>query len=209
MIETIFPIRMLVNELEMTEKEEASLYATSQAIFTNHLSRKGLGFVDAGNVASIPIFTEENLQSYPEIKKLYEFFAKSFHSLANEYSPTTMDEIYASMGETTGRLPFMRKGDYKQVHNHSGTSLVAVYYMGDVDNEKEGGKLVLHDPSFNNTMRTKPKPTHEIETKKNRIVVIPGYIWHEVTPYFGEDVRSAVVMNITLSDFTPIDNLDT
>ena len=208
MIETVFPIKMLIDEFEVTYEEEVSLYSILQAIFMSHLSKKGLGFVDAGNVASIPIFTKENLEGYPEIKKLYEFFAESFYKLANEYSPTTMEEIYLSMGETTGRLPFMRKGDYKQIHNHSGTSLVAVYYMGEVNNEKEGGKLVLHDPSFNNTMRTKPKPTHEIETKKNRIVIMPGYIWHEVTPYTGEDVRLAVVMNITLLDFTPIDNLD-
>jgi hypothetical protein len=208
MIETVFPIKILIDELQMSEEEEASLYSISQAIFMDHLSKKGLGFVDAGNVASIPIFTKENLERYPEIKKLHEFFAKGFYQIANEYSPTEIEEIYSSMGETTGRLPFMKKGDYKQLHNHSGTSLVAVYYMGDVDNAKEGGKLVLHDPSFNNTVRTKPKPTYEIETKKNRIVIMPGYIWHEVTPYSGEDIRLAVVMNITLSDFTPIDNLD-
>ncbi|MDA1317433.1 MAG: putative 2OG-Fe(II) oxygenase [bacterium] len=208
MIKTIFPIRMLVDEFKITQEEEVSLYCISQAIFTAHLSKSGLGFAETGNIGSIPIFTKENLKKYPEIKKLYEFFAKSFYSLANEYSPTTMDEIYASMGETTGRLPFMRKGDYKQIHNHSGTSLVAVYYMSDVDNKKEGGKLVLHDPSFNNTIRSRPKPTQEIETKKNRIVIIPGYIWHEVTPYLGEDDRIAVVMNITLPDFEPLDNLD-
>jgi hypothetical protein len=208
MIETVFPIKVLIDELVMSEEEEVSLYSTAQAIFLDHLSKKGLGFVDAGNVASIPVFTKENLEKYAEIKTLHEFFAKSFFNLANEYTPTTMEEIYSAMGETTGRLPFMKRGDYKQIHNHSGTSLVAVYYMSDVDNQKEGGKLVLHDPSFNNIMRTKPKPTHEIDTRKNRIVIMPGYVWHEVTPYTGEDTRLAVVMNITLTDFTEIDNID-
>jgi hypothetical protein len=36
-----------------------------------------------------------------------------------------------------------------------------------------------------------------IETEKNTIIIVPAHVWHEVTPYYGEEDRLAVVMNIS------------
>mgnify|MGYP000415585683 CR=1 FL=1 len=147
---------------------------------------------------TIPLFTDDNIKNYNEIKNLHDFFAKSFLKLANEYDESiTHAEILERMEQTTGRLPFMRNGDYKGLHCHSGASMVAVYYLDCVDNDKDGGKLIFHDPAFNQVIKTRPKSKMSIETEKNTIIIVPAHVWHEVTPYYGEEDRLAVVMNIS------------
>jgi Rps23 Pro-64 3,4-dihydroxylase Tpa1-like proline 4-hydroxylase len=75
--------------------------------------------------------------------------------------------------------------------------MVAVYYLDCVDNDKDGGKLIFHDPAFNQVIKTRPKSKMSIETEKNTIIIVPAHVWHEVTPYYGEEDRLAVVMNIS------------
>lgn len=199
MIETIFPVKMFHAKMPMNDEDASSLNATCQAIFRNHIAMKGISFQDAGDDGvHIPVFTNDNIKTYKEIKELHNFFAQSFHMLAKEYDNTiTFEEILDRMEETTGRLPFMRKGDYKGLHCHSGASLVAVFYLEDVDNDKDGGKLILHDPAFNQVIRTKPKSKMSIDTEKHCIIIVPAHVWHEVTPYSGDEDRLAVVMNIS------------
>ena len=199
MIRTIFPVKMFHAKMPMNDKDASSLNATCQAIFRNHVAMKEISFQDAGDDGvHIPVFTYDNIKTYKEIKELYKFFAQSCHILAKEYDDTiTFEEIIDCMEETTGRLPFMRKGDYKSLHCHSGASLVAVFYLDDVDNDKDGGKLILHDPAFNQVIRTKPKSKMPIDTEKHSIIIVPAHVWHEVTPYNGDEDRLAVVMNIS------------
>lgn len=199
MIETIFPVQMFHAKMPMSDEESSSLNATCQAIFRNHTAMKGISFQEAGDDGvHIPVFTDDNIKAYKEIRKLHDYFAKSFHQLAQEYdNRITFEEVLECMEETTGRLPFMRKGDYKGLHCHSGASLVAVFYLDDVDNDKDGGKLILHDPAFNQIIRTKPKRKMEMDTEKHCIIIVPAHVWHEVTPYNGDEDRLAVVMNIS------------
>ena len=101
-----------------------------------------------------------------------------------------------------GKLPIMKKGDYQRLHGHVNAVAFAIFYLTDVNNERQGGELILKDPSFNTNYGFKPPEDYAVETKKNRLVVVPGYIWHEVTPYTGDDDRITIVMNLCL------DNLD-
>ena len=199
MIKTIFPIKMLHELHNINEEESSTLNSVCQAIFRNHLAMAGLSYQDGGDDGvHIPLFTDDNIKNYNEIKILNNFFAKSFLKLANEYDESiTHTEILERMEQTTGRLPFMRNGDYKGLHCHSGASMVAVYYLDCVDNDKDGGKLIFHDPAFNQVIKTRPKSKMSIETEKNTIIIVPAHVWHEVTPYYGEEDRLAVVMNIS------------
>jgi hypothetical protein len=47
-------------------------------------------------------------------------------------------------------------------------------------------------------VRARTNPQHEIQTEKNSIVIIPAHVWHEVTPYFGNDERLTITMDIEL-----------
>ena len=100
------------------------------------------------------------------------------------------------MDNHAGRLPIMRNGDYKGIHSHPGSTAFGIFYLTDVDNKKDGGKLILRDPSFHTNPGFRSLMTHEIETKAGRLVIAPSYIWHEVTPYYGKEDRITVVSNL-------------
>lgn len=41
--------------------------------------------------------------------------------------------------------------------------------------------------------------TARFETKKNRMIIVPNYVWHEVSQYAGDDERLAIVLNCDMA----------
>jgi hypothetical protein len=66
--------------------------------------------------------------------------------------------------------------------------------------KKHGGKLILKDPSFHSNYSFHPPEDYGIETRKNRLIVAPAYVWHEVSPYIGDEDRITVVVNLHLDN---------
>ena len=163
MIKTIFPIKMLHELHNINEEESSTLNSVCQAIFRNHLAMAGLSYQDGGDDGvHIPLFTDDNIKNYNEIKNLHDFFAKSFLKLANEYDESiTHTEILERMEQTTGRLPFMRNGDYKGLHCHSGASMVAVYYLDCVDKDYSEKIMLAYWNRYCTEKRLGRKPTDE------------------------------------------------
>jgi Rps23 Pro-64 3,4-dihydroxylase Tpa1-like proline 4-hydroxylase len=71
-----------------------------------------------------------------------------------------------------------------------------IFYLTDVDNEKHGGTLVLHDPAFHGVFNFHEARTYDVATKKNRLVICPNHIWHEVKQYLADDERITIVVNL-------------
>jgi len=203
MIKTVFPVNVLIKDHDMTPEFTGELSAAVQAIFQQLMVERGLTRDDVSN-EEFPVFTEENFKAFPVLKDLQELFIDGFYELANSFEENTLTrEMVAKMvSANVGKLPLMKKGDYKRIHGHTNAIAFAVFYLTDVDNDKHGGKLILKDPSFHSNFSFHPPEDFEIETRKNRLVIAPGYVWHEVTPYTGDEDRVTVVINLHL------DNLD-
>ena len=199
MIKTIFPVNVLIKDFEMPEEFSSELSTTVQSIIQSIMTETGLTQEQVGD-DEFPVFTQENLEKFPELRTLKEMFIDGFYELASSFEENTLTrEMIARMVEANvGKLPLMKKGDYKRLHGHTNAVAFAIFYLTDVDNKKHGGKLILKDPSFHSNFSFHPPEDFEIETKKNRLVVAPGYIWHEVTPYLGEEDRVTVVINLHL-----------
>lgn len=197
MIKNIFPVNILIEDIERDEEWTKTLKNISNAIFLKYLSEKNIS-KEVVTENEISFFTEENLKEYPILKELQEIFIDGFYELAKSYDNNvfTRENVKKMVCQNTGRLPFMKKYDYKSTHTHIGSSAFAVFYLSDVDNEKYGGKLILRDPTFNTNSGFKPLEKYEIETKKNRLIIAPAYVWHEVTPYFGDEERITIVINL-------------
>ena len=197
MIKTIFPVNIFVKDIEKADEWSDELKNISNAIFLNYLSEKNISR-EVVTENEIPFFTEENVKKYLIVEELRQIFIDGFYSLAQSYTNNTLtkQKIEEMVCKNTGRLPFMKKNDYKSTHMHVGSSSFAIFYLSDIDNEKHGGKLILRDPSFNSNAHFKPNEKYEIETKKNRLIIAPGYVWHEVTPYFGDEERITIVINL-------------
>lgn len=197
MIKTAFPVNVLIKDYDDLGNFSDNLTTAVQTIFQNLIAEKELSRDDVTN-QEYPVFTEQNLSIFPELKQLQEMFVDGFFELANSFEENALTrEIISNMVSiNAGRLPLMKKGDYKRVHAHKGAIAFAVFYLTDVDNEKHGGQLVLKDPSFPNNYGFHPPEDFVIDTKKNRLIVAPAYVWHEVTPYTGDKDRLTIVVNL-------------
>jgi Rps23 Pro-64 3,4-dihydroxylase Tpa1-like proline 4-hydroxylase len=199
MIRTIFPINILVKDYEKSDEWNSTISAFIKTHFTKAITEKGSYFAAADE--DIDVFTEENMTAFPELRELFNMFIDGFYELSNASSsgneiPLTREEITKKIHKDLGRLPLMRNGDQKNLHTHNEASAYAIFYLSDVENEKEGGQLILHDPTFNTLRYFTSQKTVGIETKKNRLIVAPTHIWHEVTRYTGVDERLTIVLNL-------------
>jgi len=201
-IKEIFPTKILVEDIERSDDWTNELKSIVWSVFAEEQA-KGRTFAEIAN-DSLPLLTEENIEKFPILNEVREIFVKGFHSLASSFDNyeehskhfgLTEEGIRSKVSKETGRLPFMKKGDFKEVHHHLGVQAFGILYLDDVQNEKEGGELVLRDPSFNSNLGYAVPQRHKIGTKKNRLVVAPAHVWHEVTEFTGEE-RTAIVINL-------------
>lgn len=199
MIKTIFPVNILVKDFDLPDDFTRELSSSVQSIFQTLVVERGLSRSDVSD-EEFPVFTPENLEKFPVLTQLRELFIDGFYELASSFEENTLTrDMIAKMVETNfGKLPLMKKGDYKRIHGHTNAIAFAVFYLTDVDNEKHGGKLILKDPSFHSNFSFHPPEDYEVETRKNRLVIAPAYVWHEVTPYLGDEDRVTVVVNLHL-----------
>jgi hypothetical protein len=209
MIKTIFPVNILVKDYDLPEQFTQELSSIIQSIFQSLMLEKELSRKEIGD-NEFPIFTEENMAAFPVLKQLREMFIDSFYELADSYEENILsrDLISQMVEKNVGKLPLMQKGEYKRLHNHFNTSAFAIFYLTDVDNDQYGGKLILKDPAFHSNAGFHPPPDYEVETRKNRMVVAPAYIWHEVTPYTGDEDRITVVINLHIDTLQLDDAFD-
>jgi Putative 2OG-Fe(II) oxygenase len=106
-------------------------------------------------------------------------------------------------------------GDYTMPHNHN-ADVVAVYYVRTGDYQRppvvlpdpdgeydyfalEEGVLVLHDPRFNANLATVQTGDYvKVFPRPGLLVVFPGFLWHTVTPHFGDFRRLAISANFRI-----------
>jgi oxalate decarboxylase/phosphoglucose isomerase-like protein (cupin superfamily) len=202
MIQTIFPTNVFIKDYELSEDWNSSLSVFIRAHFANAVSISGN--YDITSDEAYGVFTEENLQASKELRELREMFVDGFYQLSqsfktNKEKKLTKEEVSNGLEKTFGRLPFMKKGDVKRLHTHSDADAFGIFYLNDVDNQKDGGQLVLHDPSFNSLLFFRENRTMQIPTKKHRLIIVPSSVWHEVYQYLGEEERITVVVNLRVN----------
>ena len=199
MIYHLFPSNVLIKDTELTEQQLDELAVAIQAIFASHQALTG-SHVESGE-DSMPLFTKENIEIFPVLQTLKDIFIDGFMELLcsfgdKEPGEHTRNKVEQLVNNHAGRLPIMRKGDYKQIHSHPGNVAFGVFYLTDVDNEKDGGYLILRDPAFHTTPHFTHHQSHKVETKAGRLIIAPTHVWHEVSPYFGDEDRVTVVSNL-------------
>lgn len=197
----LFPTKVLIKDTALTDEQLSELDVAIQAIFASYQAITG-SHVESGE-ETIPLFTEENIKTFPALQTLKDVFIDGYIELGaansdKEVTEETRRKISELVDNHAGRIPLMRSGEYKQVHCHPGAFAFAVFYLTDVDNEKDGGYLVLRDPTFNTAALFTGEKKHLVETKAGRLVVGPAHLWHEVTPYEGDEDRVTVVSNLNV-----------
>lgn len=139
------------------------------------------------------------LQHVPEMRELQSMFEDA----AKEYICDHMDVRYK------GRNVFMRafanryeKGQHICGHHHGAVHFVIIYYpqigAPGTTNVSEGA-LMLHDPRGGIQQTTTAYgPRFEIMPKEGMLLVLPGYLYHEVGPYFGTPARISISADVLI-----------
>ena len=203
-VHKIFPTNIVINDVDLTDEQKADLSVAVESIFINEysMSREHARNEPSkyGNHAdSFGVFTEENMEVFPVLKDLRNIFVDGFFELAQSHDNSNMsrESISRMFKGNFSALPIIRKGFGMDVHCHPGCIASAVFYLTDVDNEKDGGQLVLRDPSWHTVPGFRNEMEYEISTRAGRLVVFPVHTWHEVKTYIGDQDRITVVGNLS------------
>jgi hypothetical protein len=126
------------------------------------------------------------------MKVIQSRFKDGFQELCDYYGEKSDFDI-----DSLNIINPMNYGDFKSTHTHDVIDAFGVYYLNE---SNEGGKLRLYDPRFLNKKSFSKQTYIEIKPKTGLMVVAPYYIWHEVTPYLGEETRYSLVCNMVFNN---------
>ena len=142
------------------------------------------------------IIHEETAKQHPVIADLRNIFIEGFCELNREFNDQYAEDYLRTVYlKDSGNFAVLKTGNRVGAHNHPSIAF-AIFYLTDVDNEHDGGELVLYDPSFNHQKHFVSPKEIKIKTKKNRLIIGPANVWHEVTPYYGSEDRMCAVIDL-------------
>lgn len=104
-----------------------------------------------------------------------------------------------------GWANILRYGQYNSLHSHPNASWSGVYYVnGNPEPEEKhqfSGKLELVDPrpgaGLSYSERTNLYGRFLVNPAPGQMVIFPGWVQHQVHPYFGQGERVTVAFNVT------------
>lgn len=180
MIQDCYESSIWVKQFENSKEFNQDIHNTAQAISA----------VTPDPVAdhNVDLWVSDNMRT------LRKRFMDGFETLCRYYGESTDFDI-----DSMNIINPMNFGDFKSCHTHDVIDAFGIYYCNDSD---VGGKLRLYDPRFLNKKSFSREAYIEIEPKTGLMVVAPYYIWHEVTPYLGEETRYSLVCNMVFNDVT-------
>jgi len=208
MIVTPFSSKLLVKDFDMPDAwtEELthtlrflSLEKAQSCTLTQSLEDDELAelFRYDGQKSTKPyIIHKDTAKQYSVIADLRKIFIDGFCELNQHYGNQYSEEyLRKEFEKDSGNFAVLKGGQRVGLHNHPSIAF-AIFYLTDVDNEKDGGELILYDPSFHRNAYFHPPREVKIKTKKNRLVIGAADVWHEVTPYQGVKDRLCAVTDL-------------
>lgn len=189
-----FPVELLVRDFDMPSSwnENIDLFIRTEVFSEHPLFDPN----DPNKFDEINIFSPKFLEKSKEVQILYDIFFNGFKDLAHHTDPDVSAESIEKM-HFTGKVPFMKSGDFKKVHNHVKADAYGIFYLNDIP-PKSGGQLIIHHPVFHNQVAFSAPREHTIPHRKNRLIIGPSYVWHEVSLYLGKDQRKVISADCNL-----------
>tara|TARA_B100001093_G_scaffold374380_1_gene359372 strand:+ start:1717 stop:2274 length:558 start_codon:yes stop_codon:yes gene_type:complete len=178
MIYNLFPTKIYIEKMDITDEESEAISDLCNII----------NEVDKDKA----LFTQHNLECYPLLREVYDFFAKSFQEFLLEYdNDVTYENVYDMMLYKTGKISHSKDKEFKSINAPTNADLIALFFLSDKN-------LIVHDPSFNRIPVISDDREHLIRGEKNTIVVIPANVWHEIRTYDSEDNEVILSMEINI-----------
>ena len=145
--------------------------------------------------------SDHDLMQWPEPEM--QVFRQHLGQALQEMTSATFDAFPPDLEVlVTGWANISRNGAYTRAHGHDGSLWSAIYYVAaepPPPSHPYSGLLSFVDPRSGS--RTAPKMQApygyhmDIQPEEGLLVIFPGYLLHEVHPYFGEGVRISLSAN--------------
>ncbi|MDR3607741.1 MAG: putative 2OG-Fe(II) oxygenase [Oligoflexia bacterium] len=112
-----------------------------------------------------------------------------------------IDSIPSYWGRAWGNVLQSGRGfSYHSLHAHHEADFFAVFYVDAGEAEEASGALALMDPRFlNNTHLMNRENRVLIQPRTGWLLLAPGYVWHEVLHYHGQQPRISIACNYQYS----------
>lgn len=208
MILTPFSSKLLVKDYDMSDAWTEELTTTLQFLASNKVDTCSLSKAledettaqlfkyDEQKSTKPYIIHEDSAQQFKVIADLREIFLEGFLELNKAYNNQYNEEyLRAQYKNDSGNFAVLKTGQRVGLHNHPSIGF-AIFYLTDVDNKHDGGELILYDPSFHCNQHFHSPKEIRVQTKKNRLVIGAADVWHEVTPYKGQQDRLCAVIDL-------------
>jgi hypothetical protein len=203
MIVTPFSNKILVKDHDFPDLWTEELIVTLKYLAANKEENCSLTkairesnlYSDTHKTTKPYIIHEETATRFEIISELRKIFIDGFVELNKAYgNPFTEEYLRKVYLRDSGNFATVKTGSYVGIHDHPSIAF-AIFYLSDVV-EEDGGQLILHDPSFNNVDHFSCAKEIKIKAKKNRLVIGPASIWHEVELYTGHTDRLCAVIDL-------------
>jgi uncharacterized protein (TIGR02466 family) len=131
---------------------------------------------------------------HPNLNFLKTKIIKEFLNYVNQGYEYSVNDFNI----TTSWLKVLTPGSYGHFHWHRNCMFSGVYYLEESE-EKEGGKLVIHNSNTSSFyLKTSSGTNYEIfniTPKKNRIVFFPSEMQHKITRNDSNKNRYSIAFN--------------
>lgn len=197
-IKQIYPTNILVEQLDIPEeiiaKVETYLKAQDKAFRTN-LDNNHIEYRDGNENI---IFDAVEKGECPEMVFITDQIKERYIELAlsniESYTESDQDKLIFETVIESCKINLMKPGYRLGVHTHYGDDAYACFYFNDVKSD-EGGELLLYDPRWQRNYTFGGSLLEKIRPRRGLLVIVPGFIWHEVSQYNGNEERLTLVVN--------------
>jgi len=205
MIKDLFPTKILQQDLTISDSDDLAICSFISSLHADITSRSSFDVA----CEELFLFSEDNKQICPQLNLIQSAFVQGFkdlldaNGLDSEYYghdlvKNKIESAITSSERPWVKLPFMRaeSKEFKRSHVHEQSCVWGILYLQDIDHKKYGGQLYLEDPKHVIQSHFNVENEIKIEAKKHRLVIVPNYVWHGVTPYSGPDDRLSIVVSL-------------
>lgn len=177
--------------------------ALREAIVQREKTTSGIDRSNVGGWHSEPNFFEWDLDCVRELRARIHAYATE---LVRAFVKDPQDSANGVF-QLEGWANVLRYGQYNSLHGHPNAFWSGVYYVnGNPEPEEKhpfSGKLELVDPrpgaGLSYWERTNLYGRFLVNPVPGQMVIFPGWMQHQVHPYFGQGERIAIAFNVTIA----------
>jgi uncharacterized protein (TIGR02466 family) len=168
--------------------------------FDSKTQQSKIGRALKNNISEPPLnFLDSALANCPAFGQLMSWIDTRMKSFVRPIIKTSINpDLKWGIRHHEGWYHITKKGGFHGPHMHSNTSWGWIYYLEDLDNERDGGRNKFYNPLSQHVtyvdvglvfMANLDWSFFEVTPSAGKLIVYPGWLLHDAQPYWGKKDR--------------------